>query len=1220
MKNASAAVTSWLPGFLARYGGTILTLALAILLQLLANSPLRIPNPPAFLVLAIVFSAFTGGIRPGVISALIAWVYIAYFFSLSDQPFQYTDDNLRRVIVWAGVMPLIAVMVGYLNRRTAQALADVKLAVLRQAQLEEQVRADEALRLSQERYRTLVEQASDGIFVADTQGHYVDVNTRGCEMLGYTHEEMLQLSIADLIPTEDLTVKPIPFDDLRAGKTLVNERRLKRKDGSLLFTEVSAKILPDGRLQGIVRDITERKRAEEESRANLWLLENLDRINQSIQGANDLQKMMVEVLDALLTIFECDRAWLVYPCDPNAATWQVSMERTRPEYPGILPIGVELPLDPPGAVIFQILRDSPTPVQFGPDVEHPVPTGIAQGLGVQAFIAMAIYPKVDKPWSFGLHQCSHPRFWKPIEERLFQEIGRRLADGLSSLLAYRQLQESEDLYRLLTENSNDLIYLLDLGGRFTYASPSVVRLLGYDPVQLGNISQFERIHPDDFKEAQRAWGQVAAGKQTFFTVRFMHPDGGVRWLEVAASLIRYRGKPHVFGIGRDMTGRKQAEEALRQAHQDYVTLVNSIDGIVWEADADTFVFNFVSGQAERLLGYPTERWLTEATFWKDHIHPDDQGWAVDFCVQSTQQKRPHDFEYRMIAADGRTVWLRDIVTVVVENGKPSRLRGIMIDTTERKRAEENLHHSLAELEAVARVSAALRTAQTLDEMLPILLDETLTALVSPAGIILLYYPGEDELRAAVARGWFETLKESSVKPGEGIAGTVFATGQVHLTREFISDPLTRQTAIENIPIGWGGICVPIRTAAQVEGVLFVAVPLPREITPEESKLLFSLAEIAGTALHRLRLYEETTRRLEHVQALHIIDRAINASPDLRITLEVLLKQVSTHLGVDAAGVLLFKPESLTLEYAAGRGFRTQNYEYTRLPLGVGITGRAALEHQMVQVSTQLEAPEFVRASLLKDEGFVVYAAMPFVAKGELKGVLEIFHRIPLRVNAEWYDFLETLAHQTAIAIDNAQLFEGLQRSNAELRLAYDATIEGWSRALDLRDKETEGHTQRVTGITLRLAQAAGINEDKLIHMRRGALLHDIGKMGIPDSILLKPDVLTETEWAVMRQHPTYAYELLSPIAHLHPALDIPYCHHEKWDGSGYPRGLKGEEIPLAARLFTVVDVWDALRSDRPYRPAWPEDKVRAYIRAQAGKHFDPKTVDLFLQMIGADMH
>ena len=179
-----------------------------------------------------------------------------------------------------------------------------------------------------------------------------------------------------------------------------------------------------------------------------------------------------------------------------------------------------------------------------------------------------------------------------------------------------------------------------------------------------------------------------------------------------------------------------------------------------------------------------------------------------------------------------------------------------------------------------------------------------------------------------------------------------------------------------------------------------------------------------------------------------------------------------------------------------------------------------------------------------------------------------------------------LCAQAAIAVDNAQLFAELERRNLELRLAYDETIEGWARALDLRDHETEGHSRRVTEMTVALCQQLGASAEQLVQVRRGALLHDIGKMGIRDAVLLKPGQLTDEEWAEMKQHPQYAVELLSPIEFLRPALDIPQYHHEKWDGSGYPLGLKGEAIPLTARVFAVVDVWDALTSDRPYREAW----------------------------------
>jgi putative two-component system response regulator len=193
--------------------------------------------------------------------------------------------------------------------------------------------------------------------------------------------------------------------------------------------------------------------------------------------------------------------------------------------------------------------------------------------------------------------------------------------------------------------------------------------------------------------------------------------------------------------------------------------------------------------------------------------------------------------------------------------------------------------------------------------------------------------------------------------------------------------------------------------------------------------------------------------------------------------------------------------------------------------------------------------------------------------------------------------------------------KNLEEAHKQLLFAYDETIEGWSRAMDLRDKETEGHSQRVTELTLKLASAFGIPKQDLVHVRRGALLHDMGKLGIPDSILLKSGKLTDEEWAFMRQHPQLAHNMLYPIEYLRPAMEIPYCHHEKWDGTGYPRGLQGEQIPLAARLFAIVDVWDALTSDRPYRKAWERDKVLAHIKEESGKHFDPNVVEVFLQII-----
>jgi PAS domain S-box-containing protein/putative nucleotidyltransferase with HDIG domain len=363
---------------------------------------------------------------------------------------------------------------------------------------------------------------------------------------------------------------------------------------------------------------------------------------------------------------------------------------------------------------------------------------------------------------------------------------------------------------------------------------------------------------------------------------------------------------------------------------------------------------------------------------------------------------------------------------------------------------------------------------------------------------------------------------------------------------------------------------------------------------------------------RMRADERLSRHIQKLSALRSIDMAIGASLDIRMTLKVFLEQVVSQLNVDACDVLLLSPHAKTLDYAAGQGFRTDALRHTHLRLGQGYAGVAAFENRIVRIPDLKKGSDFKQGGALEGEDFIAYYGVPLVAKGHVKGVLEIFHRSPLEPDEEWREFLDALALQAAIAIDSNSLFQELERSNMGLVLAYDSTIEGWSRALDYRDKETEGHSQRVTEMTIKIAREMGIQEEQLMHVRWGALLHDIGKMGIPDSILLKPGPLTEEEWKIMRLHPVYAYELLQPIDYLRSALDIPYCHHEKWDGTGYSRGLKGEQIPLSARIFAVVDVWDALRSDRPYRPAWSREKTLDHIRQLAGTHFDPKVIEVFL--------
>ena len=553
--------------------------------------------------------------------------------------------------------------------------------------------------------------------------------------------------------------------------------------------------------------------------------------------------------------------------------------------------------------------------------------------------------------------------------------------------------------------------------------------------------------------------------------------------------------------------------------------------------------------------------------------------------------------------------------------KGFRLYCITRDITARKQAEAEIHRRLAELEAVNQLSTVMRSAQTLDEILSVALETTLAAVHISSGSIWLYDPILDKLDLSARHGLSATGDAAGrlpARPTDRMAGLVLATGQPFVSPEYGLDPRLPETVRTAFPPGVGGAALPLRAGDAMIGIFDVDVTRPRELTPDELHLLTILTEIAGNAIQRTRLHEQTERRLQRLTTLSDIDRAIIGSFDLPRNLQMLLEQVCARLSVDAADVLLFDAGPQILEYAAGFGFRTDLSRHARLSLGQSQAGRAASERRSIHIENLPASPGEFDPVFLAGEEFVEYYAVPLLAKGHVKGVIEVFHRAPLAPDQEWLDFFNALAGQCAIAIDNATLFSGLQRSNTELARAYDATIEGWSGALDLRDRETEGHTRRVTEMTVRLADALSLPDEERVHIRRGALLHDIGKMGIPDSVLLKPGALTEQEWVVMRSHPQLAYDLLSPIDYLGPALDIPYCHHEKWDGTGYPRNLKGEDIPLSARLFAVVDVWDALRSDRPYRPAWEPQRVYEYIQSQSGIHFDPAVVELFLKVIASE--
>jgi len=351
-----------------------------------------------------------------------------------------------------------------------------------------------------------------------------------------------------------------------------------------------------------------------------------------------------------------------------------------------------------------------------------------------------------------------------------------------------------------------------------------------------------------------------------------------------------------------------------------------------------------------------------------------------------------------------------------------------------------------------------------------------------------------------------------------------------------------------------------------------------------------------------------------LRALMSVGQAINSSLGLRRVLEEVMDSLISLMHAER-GFLMLRESNGEFAVQIARGIAHINLDEEAFKVSKTVVRKVVDSGAPVLTTNAQADPRFDAQMSVAAYQLRSILCVPLKLKDDLIGVLYVDNRAHAGIFKENdLELISGFADQAAVAIDSARLFEDLQESHRELEKAYQATLEGWVRALDLRDKETEGHTQRVTILTERLARSMGVEGDALVNIRRGALLHDIGKMAIPDGILLKPSQLTDDERILIQKHPVYAYEMLSPITFLVPAIDIPYCHHEKWDGSGYPRGLRGKDIPFAARIFPVVDVWDALTSNRPYRRALPQYEVRQRIKNDSGKHFDPVVVDAFMEM------
>jgi PAS domain S-box-containing protein len=413
----------------------------------------------------------------------------------------------------------------------------------------------------------------EAAFMIDEKARVRYVNEEACRLLEYSRDHLLTMTLPDIHSGFSLKDWPDHWRGLKECAARTFERNLKTKAGRLVPVEINANFFEyggRGYYLELLRDITERKKAEREHLANLEFFESMDRVNRAIQGAQNINEMMTAALDEVLSTFTCDRVYLLYPCDPEAEAWTVPMERTRPEYPGVLKMGLVLSMTPDVAATARMVLAAERPVQFGPGTDHPLPPGVAERFGFKCFMAMALHPKVGQPWQFGLHQCAHTRIWSPEEQRVFQEIGRRLADGLTTWLTFQDLQVSEQRYRRIVDTANEGIWMVGEDSLTSFVNARMARMLGYTEAQMVGRPVADFMPREDAAHQGQWLGGRGLKRAKSFECRFRCKDGQTLWGLVSATPLpgEDHGQKGAFAMVTDITAKKLAEADLQRLNQE----------------------------------------------------------------------------------------------------------------------------------------------------------------------------------------------------------------------------------------------------------------------------------------------------------------------------------------------------------------------------------------------------------------------------------------------------------------------------------------------------------------------------------------------------------------------------------------------------------------------------------------------------------------------------
>jgi PAS domain S-box-containing protein len=1113
---------------------------------------------------------------------------------------------------------------------------------------------EEALRESEEKFRSIFQNSNTGMALVGLDGRYLMVNPALCDILGYTAEELLAIDFFKLTHPDDMEISRKAMLGVLEGrgKTVRFDKRYLHKDGKTVWTEISSALVCDASGKPLhfvtqVIDITERKQAEEalrESEERYRMLFELspdsiavyqdgkiiyanpatfrllgakapeeiigrpmldfvhpdyremvltrsrrqEREGKSASPAEekfvrrDGSSVDVEVMAAPFQ-YRGKLSHLVISRDITERKRADEMLREQEERfrtifenanVGVCIVGLDerlIQVNRQMSAMFGYSREELERMTVN-TIAYPEDADLSPAFMQQAIDGETAQAGFDKRY---IHKDGHV-IWGHVSSSLVRDSKgsplyfiSHVQDITERKQAEEALRESEEKFAKLFQDAPVLITITDIAtGTCLDVNEEALRVFGFTREEIiGNslidVGAITCENRTQLVEEAQSRGRIA-GSEMNFRAKDGHTVVGL----VRGERISISGHDCILVAMIDITERKQADEALRALALRHEALLSAIPEIIMEVDKNKmYTWANPAGKeffGEDVIGKEAASYFEGEQDTYAAVQALFSGSEDTIYVESWQRRR--DGEKRLLAW-----WCR---TLKDDRGSVTGALSTARDISEQRTAEDKI-------ENLSRFPE--------ENPNPVM-------RMTPDGVLLY----ANQSSRPFLTEWNIGVGQSIPEDCRELIGEAFASQQGKRIETRIGERIFNCNVTPIVNGGYVNLYA-------------------RDITDRkmaEEALTRQTEELRQRNLELARVNELTDRRLQQLAAMRTVDMAISSSFKSELVMEILLEQLTSQLKIHAADILIFHPAMQGFRFFCGRGFYAMPSSSEYIRLADSYAGRAAQERRMIKVPRLDEKTDQPKIfPRIAKEGFVSYACLPLIAKGQIKGVMEVCQRDILELGPEEDSFLEMLAGQAAIAVDNAEMFGNLQSSHDELQLAFNSTLAGWARALELRDREVEGETQRTADQAMRLAQMLGESDEDLTHLYRGAILHDIGMMSVPDDILLKHGPLTDEEWTIVRKHPQVAFDILSPVLFLRPALDIPHTHHEKWDGSGYPRGIKGEHIPLAGRIFAVVDVWNALRSDRPYRKAWKDAEADEYIRNQSGKQFDPAIVQAFFRLM-----